>query len=254
MTYEEVRQTYSCALPTEQELRDFFANLNMHLAVEDHQGPKGTQKNLVLYFTPFRGKYLNYIRCFNTFHKNKTRHYSAPYIEDDHKPHFQSQFPIYIVLVSDRLNRGKDVPFELSYGYMSTNNSGYCTFAIKRNNRNITDSVYPMRTNVFKQTDSGLEVHSLKHYWPYYILLSETDARRGFCIVSFDLEGKWGANSLFGSDCLIPKHKSLNYLYALMECSLDKLNKNKVFAKSSNKINTDFQLSEREDWYEKQGL
>lgn len=244
MTYEEARQTYSCALPTEQELRDFFANLNMHLAVEDHQGPSGTQKNLVLYFTPFRGKYLNYIRCFNTFHKNKTRQYSAPYIEDDHKPHFQSQFPIYIVLVSDRLNRGTEVPFELNPGYMSSA-SGYLTFAIKRNNRNIADSVYPMKTNVFKWTDSGLGVYSLKHYWPYYILLSETDARRGFCIVS------WRLTSLFGSDCLIPKHKSLDYLYALMECSLDKFNKNKVFAKSSNKINRDFQLSEREDWYEK---
>ena len=247
MTYEEVRQTYSCALPTEQELRDFFANLNMHLAVEDHQGPSGTQKNLVLYFTPFRGKYLNYIRCFNTFHKNKTRSYSAPYIEDDHKPHFQSQFPIYIVLVSDRLNRVNDVPFELTPGYFCTA-SGDFTFAIKRNNRNITDSVYPMRTKVFKRTDSGLEVYSLKHYWPYYILLSETDARRGFCVIN--------ASRLFNSDCLIPKYKSLDYLYALMECTLniDKTNSNivsKVFAKSSNKINRDFQLSEREDWYKK---
>ena len=70
MTYEEVRQTYSCALPTEQELKDFFANLNLHLAVEDHKGPSGAvQKNLVLYFTPFRGKYLNYVRCFNSFHR-----------------------------------------------------------------------------------------------------------------------------------------------------------------------------------------
>lgn len=117
MTYEEVRQTYSCALPTEQELKDFFANLNMHLAVEDHQGTSGNvQKNLVLYFTPFRGKYLNYVRCFNTFHKTKTRNHSASYISDDRKPHFQSQFPIYIVLVSDRLNRTSDVPFRLPGG------------------------------------------------------------------------------------------------------------------------------------------
>ena len=115
MTYEEVRQTYSCALPTEQELRDFFTNLNMHLAVEDHQGPKGMQKNLVCYFTPFRGKFLNYIRCFNSFHKQQTRGYfkNSDGISDC-KPHFQSQFPIYVILVSDRLNRGTDTPLKLN--------------------------------------------------------------------------------------------------------------------------------------------
>ena len=110
MTYEEVRQTYSCALPTEQELKDFFANLNMHLAVEDHVGMSGgRQKNLVLYFKPFRGKYLNYIRCFNSFHKKR---YSDGF--SDCKPHFQAQFPIYVILVSDRLNRNVDTPLKLN--------------------------------------------------------------------------------------------------------------------------------------------
>lgn len=170
MNYEEVRQTYSCALPTEQELKDFFANLNMHLAVEDHQGASGNvQKNLVLYFTPFRGKYLNYVRCFNTFHKNKTRNYSASYIEDDHKPHFQSQFPIYIVLVSDRLNRASDVPFKIpgvdhmTDLYVNITHSGL-TFAVKRNNRNITDSVYPMKSTLFRTRADGIEICSLRHY------------------------------------------------------------------------------------------
>lgn len=170
MTYEEVRQTYSCALPTEQELKDFFANLNMHLAVEDHQGASGNvQKNLVLYFTPFRGKYLNYVRCFNTFHKAKTRHYSAPFAGNDHKPHFQSQFPIYIVLVSDRLNRISDVPFRLPYGggsldaYVNITSSGL-TFAVKRNNRNITDSVYPMKLGVFRKVYDNLYIYGLRHY------------------------------------------------------------------------------------------
>lgn len=147
-TYDEIRSTYSCALPTEQELKDFFANLDMHLAIEDHVGPASTSKNLVCYFTPFRGKFLNYVRCFNSFHRSLY----GEALGRDPKPHYGKRFPIYIILVGDRLNRSSDIPyiwrtFERPDGGSGTNweriAGDSIDFRIRRYNRNITDAVYP---------------------------------------------------------------------------------------------------------------
>lgn len=56
-----IRSTYDCALPTEQEMADFINNQDITLKIDKHNG----RYNLVCYFTPFKGKFLNYIRCFN---------------------------------------------------------------------------------------------------------------------------------------------------------------------------------------------
>lgn len=62
----DIRSTYDCALPTEEEMEAFINNQDITLKIDKHNG----RYNLVCYFTPFKGKYLNYIRVFNGHVKN----------------------------------------------------------------------------------------------------------------------------------------------------------------------------------------
>lgn len=58
-TTHDIEHSYACA--TKAEMMDFIANLDIHLAIEEHKGVK----NLVFKFTPFPVKYLNYIKRYN---------------------------------------------------------------------------------------------------------------------------------------------------------------------------------------------
>lgn len=55
----------SCA--TDEEMQEFISNLDVHLVVETYNGTK----NLVLYFTPFPVKYLNYLKRWNNYGNEK---------------------------------------------------------------------------------------------------------------------------------------------------------------------------------------
>ena len=46
---------------TDEEMMAYLQNMNFIIKLEQHQGPKRTQWNLVLYFDPFPQKYLNYM-------------------------------------------------------------------------------------------------------------------------------------------------------------------------------------------------
>lgn len=224
-TYDEIRSTYSCALPTEQELKDFFANLNMYLAIEDHVGPKGTQKNLVCYFTPFTGKFLNYVRCFDSFHKENANFYHNTI---DHKPRWGKPFTIYTIMVSDY------VPQTSYWEYRGCDVAGgNMVFKCRSRVPNTTRCKYPMSPAGKYFNDC----HGLNMHWGYFEMLSETDARRGFSILSRDLNGNKTFNYLFDENCTAPKASSYlaNYLYPLMELHLGDPHQ-KIFAKSSNTI------------------
>ena len=56
-----IEPEYSFACATEEEMKEFITNLDIHLVIEEHKG----MKNLVVTFTPFPVKYLNYIKRYN---------------------------------------------------------------------------------------------------------------------------------------------------------------------------------------------
>ena len=51
------------ACATDREMENFISSLDVHLAVETHNN----EKNLILYFTPFPVKYLNYLKRWNNY-------------------------------------------------------------------------------------------------------------------------------------------------------------------------------------------
>ena len=50
------------AMPTDDQMKQFIESMNFQIKVEKHTGPKRTSYNIVLYFEPFKGRYLNYMR------------------------------------------------------------------------------------------------------------------------------------------------------------------------------------------------
>ena len=58
--YEKLRKNISCGLPTTEEMEDFIRNSDPHFEVDKSHG----HVSILLKFTPFTGKYLNYVMKF----------------------------------------------------------------------------------------------------------------------------------------------------------------------------------------------
>lgn len=67
-------------IATIEEMNNFFANMDFTIKVERHQGPKAVQWNIVLYFTPLTGKYLNYIARWEPTNYQKGPGGKVPYM------------------------------------------------------------------------------------------------------------------------------------------------------------------------------
>lgn len=50
------------AMATDEEMAEFIKNMDFTIKLEVHQGPHGPAPHIVLYFTPFTGKYANYVK------------------------------------------------------------------------------------------------------------------------------------------------------------------------------------------------
>ena len=58
--YEKLRKSISCGLPTAEEMEDFIRNQKPYFEVDRSRG----HTSILLKFTPFTGKYLNYVMKF----------------------------------------------------------------------------------------------------------------------------------------------------------------------------------------------
>lgn len=175
-TYDEIRATYSCALPTEQELRDFFGSMECYLAIDEHKG----KKNLVLYFTPFRGKFLNYVRCFNN--SVKTNSAICQSSLDLVKKRNHNSSAIYVYIASQRY-RGNSFLKKVPGRELIGDVVGIDTDDNKREDR------FPWLRGNHVLASYGNPSKILLDFANIF-LLSEVEARRGFKILRYNVQNE----------------------------------------------------------------
>lgn len=191
-SYDEIRETYSCALPTSQELKNFFSTMECHLQIDEHIGPTGqTTKNLVLYFTPFRGKFLNYVRCFSNSIKGTSKLCGQNSTNLAKKRNHNSPGVIYVYLAGQR-HKGSSIKIPDGIYYRITNGytTGYTLDNYKKNqfpklaSRPVMSSII---NNQKLPTSMNLAAGKFILNFKSIQLLSLTDARRGFKILAYNI-------------------------------------------------------------------
>lgn len=202
--WDDIRETYSCALPSEQELRDFFENMECYLSFDEHVNMNDESKistNLVLHFTPFRGKYLNYIRCFNSSVKgNSSQNWRKDHTERlySKKRNHNSLGTVYVYIASHLWRGPNPSAFSDSYRIQGSLRLGYTKSNYKKN-------VFPhlqtqSRASCYlpPEKEDVYGFHPGKAVLDFRLIqpLTATDARKGYKVLWFAAEEELGPDTL----------------------------------------------------------